>query len=108
MLRRTLVRYVNLAAILCFRDICMPVKLRFPTMDHMIGAGSFKFVIKADFQSVFSSGLMTEEEVDLYTKCSNAKFSNWWIPFQWCYTLIYKMGKEGKITENVTKLQDVL
>ncbi|NWW80891.1 BEST3 protein, partial [Nothoprocta ornata] len=37
MLRRTLMRYVNLTSLLIFRSVSTAVYKRFPTMDHVVG-----------------------------------------------------------------------
>lgn len=44
MLRRTLVRYLNLAEVLAMRMVSSAVLKRFPTMPHLVEAGE-KFVI---------------------------------------------------------------
>jgi hypothetical protein len=39
LMRRTVIRYVNLGYVMTMRSISPPVKKRFPTMDHMVAAG---------------------------------------------------------------------
>ena len=39
LMRRTIVRYLNLGFILCLRLTCLPVKKRFPTLEHLVEAG---------------------------------------------------------------------
>jgi len=39
LMRRTIVRYLNLGFILTLRLTCLPVKKRFPTLEHLVEAG---------------------------------------------------------------------
>lgn len=56
----------------------------------------------------FCVGFLTTEEMDLYQKTARDIDSNWWIPFQWGYTLIGRAFKEGKLTEGgMMRLHDV-
>lgn len=45
LLRRTLVRYVNLTSLLIFRSISTAVCKRFPTMDHVVEAGQSRTLL---------------------------------------------------------------
>uniref|UniRef100_A0A8B9PT71 Bestrophin homolog n=1 Tax=Apteryx owenii TaxID=8824 RepID=A0A8B9PT71_APTOW len=47
LIRRTLMRYVNLTSMLIFRSVSTAVYKRFPTMDHVVGAGTVKFLFPA-------------------------------------------------------------
>uniref|UniRef100_A0A5S6QLR0 Bestrophin homolog n=1 Tax=Trichuris muris TaxID=70415 RepID=A0A5S6QLR0_TRIMR len=83
MIRRTVARYLNLAQTLVLRDISSAVKKRFPTMDMVI-----------------QSGFMNEEEYKQYdeVQCLHHKF---WIPIQWCCTLLHKARKESLIENDL-------
>lgn len=53
-------------------------------------------------------GLMTSQEKELYLNTINSKDSNWWIPFHWAYTLLFRAKQEGKLPEGLSRLQDVI
>jgi len=40
LLRRTILRYANLAYVLTMRSICFPIKKRFPTLDMITESGT--------------------------------------------------------------------
>lgn len=42
LLRRTLMRYVNLTSLLIFRSVSTAVYKRFPTIDHVVDAGKLE------------------------------------------------------------------
>ena len=53
MLRRSLMRYMNLALILVLRSISSAVKQRFPTLEHVVEAGFMTNTEKELFQVPF-------------------------------------------------------
>ncbi|XP_035213844.1 bestrophin-3-like [Stegodyphus dumicola] len=78
-LRRTMVRYINLATIILFQTISGSAKKRFPTMTHLIEAG-----------------LMTHEEKQMFESIK-VTVNKHWIPFIWFINLVNIAVKEGRI-----------
>lgn len=71
MLRRSLMRYMNLALILVLRSISSAVKQRFPTLEHVVEAG-----------------FMTNQEKELFNAVPANEFNTYWIPCTW---FIYRL-----------------
>uniref|UniRef100_A0A8C6ZAF4 Bestrophin homolog n=1 Tax=Nothoprocta perdicaria TaxID=30464 RepID=A0A8C6ZAF4_NOTPE len=83
MLRRTLMRYVNLTSLLIFRSVSTAVYKRFPTMDHVVGAG-----------------FMTRHERKIFDDLKSPHLK-YWVPFVWFGNLASKARKEGRIRDSV-------
>ncbi|KAJ8245489.1 hypothetical protein GJAV_G00271280 [Gymnothorax javanicus] len=89
LLRRTLMRYVNLTALLIFRSVSTAVCKRFPTMDHVVEAG-----------------FMTAEERKIFENLKSPHLK-YWVPVVWFTNLASKARKEGRIQDSVD-LQTIL
>jgi hypothetical protein len=50
--RHAIARYVNATSVLCWRDISVKVRQRFPTMQHVVDAGLLTSVEYAMYSSV--------------------------------------------------------
>ncbi|XP_030070117.1 bestrophin-3 [Microcaecilia unicolor] len=83
LLRRTLMRYVNLTSLLIFRSVSTAVYKRFPTMDHVVEAG-----------------FMTLEERKLFDSLKSPHLK-YWVPFIWFGNLASKARKEGRIRDSI-------
>ncbi|KAK5849422.1 hypothetical protein PBY51_009066 [Eleginops maclovinus] len=83
LLRRTLVRYVNLTSLLIFRSVSTAVCKRFPTMDHVVEAG-----------------FMTPEERKVYENIRSPHLK-YWIPVVWFSNLAVKAREEGRIKDSI-------
>ncbi|KAF7694170.1 bestrophin-3-like [Silurus meridionalis] len=89
LLRRTLMRYVNLTSLLIFRSVSTAVYKRFPTIDHVV-----------------DGGFMTIEERKIFESL-NSPHLKYWIPAVWFTNLASKARKEGRIQDSVD-LQTIL
>ncbi|XP_029018736.1 bestrophin-3-like [Betta splendens] len=89
LLRRTLVRYVNLTSLLIFRSVSTAVCKRFPTMDHVVEAG-----------------FMTPEERKVYDNIRSPHLK-YWIPVVWFSNLASKARQEGRVQDSID-LQNLL
>ncbi|XP_043823306.1 bestrophin-3 isoform X1 [Dromiciops gliroides] len=83
LLRRTLMRYVNLTSLLIFRSVSTAVFKRFPTIDHVVEAG-----------------FMTPDERKLFDHLKSPHLK-YWVPFIWFGNLASKARKEGRIRDSV-------
>ncbi|XP_051898094.1 bestrophin-2-like [Pristis pectinata] len=87
MLRRTMMRYASLSALLILRSVSTAVIKRFPTMDHVVEAG-----------------FMTRDERKKYERL-HSPYNKYWIPCVWFTNLAAKGRKEGRIKDdNALKL----
>ncbi|KAJ6651448.1 hypothetical protein lerEdw1_021021, partial [Lerista edwardsae] len=83
LLRRTLMRYVNLTSLLIFRSVSTAVYKRFPTIDHVVEAG-----------------FMTVEERRLFDNLQSPHLK-YWVPFVWFGNLAAKARKDGRIRDSI-------
>ncbi|GIY28268.1 bestrophin-3 [Caerostris extrusa] len=82
-IRRTLARYLNLMSALTFQAISPAVKMRFPTLDHLVEAG-----------------LMTKEEFRVYNAVLMTH-GKWWVPAQWFGSVAARARREGRIKDDI-------
>ncbi|NXE82941.1 BEST4 protein, partial [Cochlearius cochlearius] len=82
-LRRTLIRYANLSAVLILRSVSTRVLKRFPTMDHMVEAGFMTQDERKKFESLHSD------------------FNKYWIPCVWFTNLAAQARRDGRIRDDV-------
>ncbi|NWU60872.1 BEST4 protein, partial [Pterocles burchelli] len=82
-LRRTLIRYANLSAVLILRSVSTRVLKRFPTMDHVVEAGFMTQDERKKFESLHSD------------------FNKYWIPCVWFTNLVAQARRDGRIRDDV-------
>ncbi len=66
---------------LVWREICVKIKKRFPTEQHLIDAG-----------------LMTEKEYEIY-EGTTPTHGRWFIPVSWMLNLLVRCKESGRITD---------
>ncbi|XP_066585672.1 bestrophin-4-like isoform X2 [Prorops nasuta] len=81
-LRRSLMRYLNLSLILVLRSISSAVKRRFPTLDHVV-----------------DSGFMTSIELELFNSVPSLEFNTYWIPCTWFINLLKEARKTHRLSD---------
>uniref|UniRef100_A0A0N4ZDG4 Bestrophin homolog n=1 Tax=Parastrongyloides trichosuri TaxID=131310 RepID=A0A0N4ZDG4_PARTI len=85
--RRNMVRYLLLTQVLVYRDISVKVRKRFPTI-----------------QSIEDAGYFEPHERVLWEE-TKTKYSRYWIPVNWCFSLCQKLKKENKIESDAALRQ---
>jgi hypothetical protein len=90
LLRRSLMRYMNLALILVLRSISSAVKQRFPTLDHVVEAG-----------------FMTPTEKELFNAVPANEFNTYWVPCTWFIYRIQEATRKGKLL-NQYSLENIM
>ncbi|KAB7499618.1 Bestrophin-3 [Armadillidium nasatum] len=84
MMRRTIVRYLNLASTMTLRMVCLKVKKRFPTYDHLIEAG-----------------LLESKEKDIIESMeSKTTHMLYWMPLVWAGSVVTRARKEKRIKDD--------
>ncbi|KAJ8001758.1 hypothetical protein DPEC_G00172760 [Dallia pectoralis] len=84
LLRRTMMRYASLSAILILRSVSTAVFKRFPTMDHVVEAG-----------------FMTREERKKFESLQSP-YNKYWMPCVWFTNLAALARSEGRIKDDST------
>ncbi|TRY79483.1 hypothetical protein TCAL_13651 [Tigriopus californicus] len=86
LMRRTIVRYLNLTYVLTMRLICLPVKKRFPTYDHLVEAGIMLENEKKIIENVEAS--MT------------GSHPTYWMPLVWAGSIVTRARKENRVRDD--------
>uniref|UniRef100_A0A914DCP0 Bestrophin homolog n=1 Tax=Acrobeloides nanus TaxID=290746 RepID=A0A914DCP0_9BILA len=71
LIRRNLVRYMVLTQAMVYRTVCVSVKRRFPTLEHLV-----------------TSGLMTKSELKSFNEINSPNDNKFWVPMEWCFNLL--------------------
>lgn len=88
-MRRTIIRYINLCLILTFRLICLPVKKRFPTLQHLEDAG----ILQGRERQIFEK---MDQDVSHHPK--------YWMPLVWAGSIVTRARKENRIANDYMML----
>ncbi|CAH1405556.1 unnamed protein product [Nezara viridula] len=81
-LRRTLIRYLNLSFILILRSVSSAVMRRFPTLDHLVEAG-----------------FMTRIELEMFTAVPTTDINTYWFPCSWFISVLKDACSKNKIND---------
>ncbi|CAG7732336.1 unnamed protein product [Allacma fusca] len=86
LIRRTIMRYVNLAFVMTMQLCSPPCKERFPTWDHFVEAG---FLLEQEKEIIEHLSEHTDEP-------------KYWLPLAWAVNVAAKARKEDKIYDDVS------
>ncbi|XP_046390919.1 bestrophin-2-like isoform X1 [Ischnura elegans] len=84
LMRRTIMRYVNLSFVITLRMMCPRVKKRFPTLEHLVDAG----IMQSNEKKIWE---------DLDNRTSHPKY---WMPLVWAGSIVTRARKEGRIRDD--------
>ncbi|XP_078612887.1 bestrophin-2a-like [Branchiostoma floridae x Branchiostoma japonicum] len=82
LIRRTMVRYLNLSAVMVMRGVSTLVYKRFPTMTHIMDAGFMTIAEWKEYESLESH------------------HSKFWVPINWFCNLASEARQEGRIRDD--------
>ncbi|KAG8222326.1 hypothetical protein J437_LFUL001868 [Ladona fulva] len=84
LMRRTILRYVNLCFVVTLCMMCPRVKKRFPTLEHLVEAGFLQPTELKIFE-------------DLNRKTNHPKY---WMPLVWAGSIVTRARKEGRVRDD--------
>ena len=79
LIRRNLIRYVNVASLMVYRLISPTIQNKYP-----------------EFINLHQAGYISKEEHDLYVNCESDHWK-YWMPFSWFSNLVRQAYDEGRI-----------
>uniref|UniRef100_T1JF92 Bestrophin homolog n=1 Tax=Strigamia maritima TaxID=126957 RepID=T1JF92_STRMM len=85
-MRRTIMRYINVSFIMAMMVICTPVQKRFPSFDHLVVAG----------RMLFNSEKKALESIHDKMPLHNV----YWVPLIWAVNIICKARQQNIITND--------
>lgn len=115
LLRRTLVRYANLASVLVLGSISTRVLKRFPTMEHVVHAGASRASRgssrapgpESERQRMslrpthfIAAGFMSQEERNKFESLKS-DFNKYWVPCVWFTNLAAQARRDGRICDDM-------
>ncbi|MEJ1282552.1 hypothetical protein NN561_013512 [Cricetulus griseus] len=104
LLRRTLIRYANLASVLVLRSVSTRVLKRFPTMEHVVDAGAWVVAAlrkRLHFNFFPLAGFMSQEERKKFESLKS-DFNKYWVPCVWFTNLAAQARRDGQIRDDIS------
>jgi bestrophin-3 len=105
-LRKTLCQNCNLMIVLLFRTISDSVRSRLETLQQIVDAGNFYFILSPQYARLFKftreSGLMTRQQKELYesAEVEHPGVNLYWLPGLWFCHDLREAQKNGQISFN--------
>lgn len=102
LLRRSIIRYMNLGLILTLRLISLPVKKRFPTLQHLVDAGFLMETEKQVIKDAFSSERfkINSRNLQILERIEAKKVPNFWMPLIWAGGIVQTARREERIAND--------
>nr|XP_035107127.1 bestrophin-4 isoform X3 [Callithrix jacchus] len=100
LLRRTLIRYANLASVLVLRSVSTRVLKRFPTMEHVVDAGAPLAGSLCGAGPRPDAGFMSQEERKKFESLKS-DFNKYWVPCVWFTNLAAQARRDGRIRDDI-------
>uniref|UniRef100_T1JF97 Bestrophin homolog n=1 Tax=Strigamia maritima TaxID=126957 RepID=T1JF97_STRMM len=103
LMRRTIMRYVNLSLVMTLRCISPRVKKRFPTLDHLQEAVTLRSrSVFPLFLELCPTGILLQNEKKIIEELNlkTPQYPKHWMPLVWASSVVTRARKEGRILDD--------